>query len=117
MGAAPGEAYVQLGVPEGRTEAELLELADGLAAVAAAHGVAIAGGDVTRAPALLVAVTVVGFAAGPDELVRRARRRPRRPGRGHRRARRRRGGPAAALRHRLAEALDERAPRRCDAAS
>ncbi len=34
--------------------------------VAAAHGVAIAGGDVTRAPVLLVAVTVVGAAAGPD---------------------------------------------------
>ncbi len=71
MGAAPGEAYVQLGVPEGRAEEELLELAGGLAAVAATHGVAIAGGDVTRAPVLLVAVTVVGTAAGPDELVRR----------------------------------------------
>ena len=34
MGAAPGEAYVQLGVPEDLGEDELLELADGLAAVA-----------------------------------------------------------------------------------
>jgi thiamine-monophosphate kinase len=72
MGASPGEAYVQLGVPTGRDEAELLQLADGLGRVAAEHGVAIAGGDVTRAPALFVAVTVVGGAPDADSLVRRA---------------------------------------------
>jgi thiamine-monophosphate kinase len=76
MGAGPGEAYVQLGVPDARTEAELLELADGLAAVAAEHGVAIAGGDVTRAPALLVAVTVVGVADSAESVVTRAGARP-----------------------------------------
>ncbi|MDX6583783.1 MAG: thiamine-monophosphate kinase [Solirubrobacterales bacterium] len=72
MGASPREAYVQLGVPADRDQAELLELADGLAAVAAAHGVAIAGGDVSRAPMLLLAVTVVGAAADEAALVRRA---------------------------------------------
>ena len=72
MGATAGEAYVQLGIPEDRTEAELLELADGLAQVAAAHAVVIAGGDVTRAPSLLVAVTVVGAGTDPEALVRRA---------------------------------------------
>jgi thiamine-monophosphate kinase len=76
MGAEPGEAYIQLGVPEGRGDEELLELADGLARVAAEHGVAIAGGDVTRAPALLVAVTVVGAAPDPAALVRRSGARP-----------------------------------------
>jgi thiamine-monophosphate kinase len=76
MGAAPGEAYVQLGVPRDRGEDELLELADGLARVAAAHGVAVAGGDVTRAPALLVAVTVVGEAEDPEALVLRRGARP-----------------------------------------
>jgi thiamine-monophosphate kinase len=72
MGAAPGEAYVQLGVPADRDADELLELAGGLARVAAAQGVAIAGGDVTRAPVLLVAVTVVGDAPDPNALVRRS---------------------------------------------
>lgn len=75
MGAAPGEAYVQLGIPAERSEGELLELADGLAELAAEHGVAVAGGDVTAAPALLVAVTVVGE-GDPKRLVRRAGARP-----------------------------------------
>jgi thiamine-monophosphate kinase len=72
MGAAPGEAYVQLGVPEDRSDAELLELADGMAALAARCGVAVAGGDVTRAPALLLAITAVGHAPAADALVARS---------------------------------------------
>jgi thiamine-monophosphate kinase len=71
MGAGPGEAYVQLGVRDGIGERELLALADGIGALAAVHRVAVAGGDVTRAPALLLAVTVVGQAAEPEALVRR----------------------------------------------
>jgi thiamine-monophosphate kinase len=71
MGASAGEAYVQLGVPKERTEAELLELADGLAGLAATHGVTIAGCDLTAAPVLLVAVTVVG-GGDLDGLVRRS---------------------------------------------
>jgi thiamine-monophosphate kinase len=71
MGAGPREAYVQLGVRDGIDEGELLALADGLGALAATHGVAVAGGDVTRAPALLLAVTAVGQATEPEALVRR----------------------------------------------
>jgi thiamine-monophosphate kinase len=76
MGVAAREAYVQLGVRDGVGEDRLLELADGLGALAAAHRVAIAGGDVTRAPALLLAVTAVGTAAGPEAPVRRSGARP-----------------------------------------
>jgi thiamine-monophosphate kinase len=72
MGAAPGEAYVQLGVPDDLDRAGCVELAGGLAAEAAEHSVAVLGGDVTRAPALTLAITVVGHAASPDELVLRS---------------------------------------------
>jgi thiamine-monophosphate kinase len=72
MGARAGEAYVQLGVPPDLDEAQAMELGTGLAAAAAAYEVAVVGGDVTRAPVLLVAVTVVGHAGSRDELVSRA---------------------------------------------
>jgi thiamine-monophosphate kinase len=72
MGAAPGEAYVQLGVPDDLDQAGCLELGEGLAQTAAEHDVAVLGGDVTRAPALWVAITVVGHADSAEQLVRRA---------------------------------------------
>lgn len=71
MGAVPGEAYVQLGLPADIVEDEVLALADGVAAVARAHRVDVLGGDLSRAPALVLAVTVVGHAASADELVGR----------------------------------------------
>src|SRR6478672_2579357 len=52
MGAEPGEAYTVLGVPPDLGEDECLQLVDGLVEVAAASGTALAGGDLTRAPAL-----------------------------------------------------------------
>jgi thiamine-monophosphate kinase len=76
MGAEPREAFVQLGVPERVDDACLLELADGLGVLAAEHGVAIAGGDLSAAPALLVAMTAVGHAADEPALVRRSGARP-----------------------------------------
>jgi thiamine-monophosphate kinase len=76
MGAEPGEAYVVLGVPADLDEDGCLELLDGLASLAAETGTTVAGGDVSRAPALSLAVTVVGHAADPEELVSRGGARP-----------------------------------------
>jgi thiamine-monophosphate kinase len=71
MGAEAGEAYVVLGAPEDLGEDELLALLDGMLELAAATGTTLAGGDLTRAPALTLAVTVVGHALSAEELVSR----------------------------------------------
>jgi thiamine-monophosphate kinase len=76
MGAETGEAYVVLGAPADLAENDLLALLDGMLGLAAATGTSIAGGDLTRAPALTLAVTVVGHAASPGAFVTRAGAQP-----------------------------------------
>jgi thiamine-monophosphate kinase len=72
MGARAGEAYVAVGLPTDLDEGGALELIDGLAALARETGTTLAGGDVTRSPALILSVTVVGHADQAEQLIPRS---------------------------------------------
>lgn len=72
MGAEAGEAYVVLGLPSDFGEEECIELLDGMAALAGETGTELAGGDLSRADQLFLAITVVGHASDPQALVQRA---------------------------------------------
>jgi thiamine-monophosphate kinase len=71
MGAAAGEAYVAVGVPEHLSDDDCVALYDGLAALASETGTAVLGGDVSRSPVLVLAITAVGHAARDSDPVTR----------------------------------------------
>jgi thiamine-monophosphate kinase len=71
MGAEAGEAYLALGLPHGTELEDALAIVDGARALATQTGVTIAGGDVTRAPELMLSFTVVGWSDDPATLVTR----------------------------------------------
>ena len=60
MGGVPGHAIVNLSLP-GTTEVEdVAQLYRGMAELATQHTVAIVGGNVTSAPVVMIAITVIG---------------------------------------------------------
>ncbi len=60
MGAHPAWMLCALGLPDDFSVAELEALADGMAALANAHGVDLLGGNVTKSPVLSVTLTLGG---------------------------------------------------------
>src|SRR3954453_16760704 len=76
MGAAPGEAYLCVVLPPALDDDDVLALHRGAETLARETETTIAGGDLASGPALVVAVTGVGWAETPAELVGRGGARP-----------------------------------------
>jgi len=60
MGGEPGFFLVSLGLPPNTEKVFLDELYMGMGSVARAHGALLAGGNISRAPMVLVSVTIFG---------------------------------------------------------
>jgi thiamine-monophosphate kinase len=71
MGADAGEAYLGLVLPPGTGEEDVIALLRGVEALAERTGTCVAGGDVSAGPALMIAVTVTGWADRHEDLVGR----------------------------------------------
>jgi thiamine-monophosphate kinase len=76
MGVAPGEAHLAVALPDGATLEDALALHAAAAALAEETGTVLAGGDVTRGPALTIAAFVVGWAASEADVIGRDGARP-----------------------------------------
>ena len=75
VGARPVAALVAVSTPGTLAEHELLRLTDGMLEAARAHDLALAGGDTTQAPLLVITATILG-SASPDALRTRSGARP-----------------------------------------
>lgn len=71
MGGIPRYLLVSLGLPESVTVAGVDALYDGMIEAAGEHGCAIAGGDITGAPHIVISIAALGE-PGPAGAVRRS---------------------------------------------
>ncbi|MGE4428763.1 MAG: thiamine-phosphate kinase [Solirubrobacteraceae bacterium] len=76
MGLGGGEAYVALTIPPSWGDVDVLACVSALEACAERWSTTVAGGDVTSGPALVATVTVTGWAADEELLLRRDRAQP-----------------------------------------
>lgn len=78
MGAVPVAVLIGLGLPvdDALGADDIDALYAGMESLAAIHGVTIAGGDITRAPALILAVTAMGYMPPGVAPCRRSTARP-----------------------------------------
>jgi thiamine-monophosphate kinase len=74
-GARPALATVALGVSADATRDDILELYRGMVEAASAYDCEIAGGDITRAPSLVISITAIGEVR-PSRVKGRAGARP-----------------------------------------
>ncbi|MCA2981693.1 MAG: thiamine-phosphate kinase [Myxococcaceae bacterium] len=76
MGARPTWALCALQLPEDVGASDLRQLGTGMAALAAVHGVALVGGNVTRSMQLAITLTVAGEVPAGRRPITRAGARP-----------------------------------------
>lgn len=69
MGGLPRYALVSLALPGDTEVDDVTALYQGMAEMARQHGVAIVGGDTSRAPMLVIAITVIGVSGNPDNRI------------------------------------------------
>lgn len=76
MGVATADAYIALGLPNDVSERDVLDLYEGIEALASSTGSTVCGGDLTSSAVTFVTICVTGCTSDEAELVGRNGARP-----------------------------------------